>query len=146
MAAVPGLQGGITMRAVVLVAVVFAVVSAADAQSPYDGSVPLKCAIQSVMSCNSPAGCVSGTAQTVLLPPVITIDVGKRLISGAATGRTAKITFTDQGAGKLMIAGQDLQTLGNMWGVVIEQKTGAMSGAMLSHGGGFLMFGACTGA
>src|SRR5262245_27340801 len=150
----PRRQGGITMRAAVLVTVVLAVVTSvvfavalpALAQAPFDGSVPLKCAIQSVMSCNSPAGCVSGTAQTVLLPPVITVDVGKRLISGAATGRTAKITSADQGAGKLMIAGQDLQTLGNMWGVVIEQKSGAMSGAMLSHGGGFLMFGACTAA
>ena len=132
------------MRAAGLVAVVFAVVSTAHAQPPYDGSVPMKCAIQTVMSCDSPAGCVRGTAQTVLLPPVITVDVGQRLISGAATGRSAKISFTDQGTGKLMIAGQDMQTLGNMWGLVIEQKTGAMSGAMLSHGGGFLMFGACT--
>ena len=133
-----------TVVLAVVTSVVFALVLPSLAQAPFDGSVPLKCAIQSVMSCNSPAGCVSGTAQTVLLPPVITVDVGKRLISGAATGRTAKITSADQGAGKLMIAGQDLQTLGNMWGVVIEQKTGAMSGAMLSHGGGFLMFGSCT--
>jgi hypothetical protein len=78
------------------------------------------------------------------MPPVLTVDVGQRLISGAASGRTARITFTGQGAGKLMIAGQDVQTLGSMWGLVIEQKTGAMSGAVLSHGGGFLVFGACT--
>jgi hypothetical protein len=132
------------VRAAVLAAVVFAVVSTAHAQSPYDGSMPMKCAIQTVMVCDDPSVCVRGTAQTVSLPSVITVDVGQRLISGAATGRTARITSTGRGAGKLMVAGQDAQTLGSMWGLVIEQKTGAMSGAVLSHGGGFLMFGACT--
>lgn len=132
------------MRAAVLAAVVLAVVSTAHAQSPYDGSKPMKCAIETVMSCDQPASCVRGNAATVLLPPVLTVDVGQRLISGAASGRTARITSTGQGAGKLMIAGQDVQTLGNMWGLVIEEKTGAMSGAVLSHGGGFLVFGACT--
>lgn len=132
------------MRVAVLAAVVLAVVSTAHAESPYDGSKPMKCAIETVMSCDQPSSCVRGNAQTVLMPPVLTVDVGQRLISGAATGRTARITSTGQGAGKLMIAGQDVQTLGNMWGLVIEQKTGAMSGAVLSHGGGFLVFGACT--
>lgn len=86
-----------------------------------------------------------GTAATVSLPPVLVVDVGNRLISGARSGRTARITSTGQGPGKLMIAGQEVETLGNMWGLVVDEQTGAMSGAVLSHGGGFLMFGACTG-
>lgn len=139
-----GAKEAFSVRAAVFVAIVFAVVSTAHAESPYDGSKPMQCTIQTVMSCDQPSSCVRGTAQTVLMPPVITVDVSQRLISGAATGRTVRITSTGQGAGKLMVAGQDLQTLGNMWGLVIEQKTGAMSGAVLSHGGGFLMFGACT--
>jgi hypothetical protein len=104
----------------------------------------MKCAIQTVMVCDDPSVCVRGTAQTVSMPPVLTVDVGQRLISGGAIGRTAEITSTGQGAGKLMVAGSDLQTIGRIWGLVIEQKTGAMSGAVLSHGGGFIMFGACT--
>jgi hypothetical protein len=132
------------VRAAVLAAVLFAVVSPAHAESPYDGSKPMKCAIQTVMVCDDPSVCVRGTAQTVSMPPVLTVDVGQRLISGGAIGRTAEITSTGQGAGKLMVAGSDLQTIGRIWGLVIEQKTGAMSGAVLSHGGGFIMFGACT--
>jgi hypothetical protein len=119
-------------------------VSIAHAAPPYDGSVPMRCAIQTVMVCREPSVCVRGTAQTVNLPPVITVDVGQRLLGGSAAGRTARITSTGQGAGKLMVAGQEIETLGNVWGLVVEQQTGAMSGAVLSHGGGFLMFGACT--
>ena len=129
------------MKAVVLAAAVVVGVSIAHAEGPYDGSVPMKCAIQTVMACSS-VSCTRGTAQTVLLPPVLTVDVGGRLIGGS--GRTARITSTGQGPGKLMIAGQDTQTLGKMWGLVVDQKTGAMSGAILSHGDGTLLFGACT--
>jgi hypothetical protein len=132
------------VKAVLLAAAVVVVgVSIAHAEGPYDGSVPMKCAIQTVMACSS-VSCTRGTAQTVLLPPVLTVDVAGRLIGGSAQGRTARITSTGQGPGKLMIAGHDTQTLGNMWGLVVDQKTGAMSGAILSHGDGTLLFGACT--
>jgi hypothetical protein len=104
----------------------------------------MNCSIDTVMTCRDPSVCVRGTARTVFLPPVITVDVANRLISGSASGRTARITSTGQGQDKLMVAGQEIETLGNMWGLVVDQKTGAMSGAVLSHGGGLLMFGACT--
>jgi len=132
------------MRAAVVAAIVVWGVSVAHAESPFDGSVPLKCAINTVLVCRDPSVCVRGTADTVLLPTVLTVDVGQRLISGSGSGGTARITSTGQGPGKLMIAGQDVETLGKMWGLVVEQTTGAMSGAVLSHGGGFLMFGGCT--
>jgi hypothetical protein len=124
------------MRVAIAVAVVLASVSSAHAQGPFDGSAPMKCAIQTVITCRSPEVCVRGTAQTVYLPPVLSVDVARRLISGSASGRTARITSTGQGPDKLIIAGQETETLGNMRGLVIEQKTGAMSGAVLSHGGG----------
>jgi hypothetical protein len=132
------------MRAAVVAAFLLASASSAHAQTPFDGSAPMKCAIQTVMTCSDASGCVRGTAQTVYLPPVLTVDVPNRVIGGAATGRTARITSTGQGPGKLMIAGQEMELLGNMWGLVVEHKTGAMSGAILSHGGGLLLFGTCT--
>ena len=36
----------------------------------YDGSVPLKCRIQAVMACSDASGCVRGTAESALLPPL----------------------------------------------------------------------------
>jgi hypothetical protein len=133
------------MRTGLVAAIVMVGASLAHAAPPYDGSVPLHCAIETVLVCRDPSVCVRGTAKTVLLPAVITVDVAQRVIGGSASGLTARITATGQGPGKLMIAGQDVETLGKMWGLVVEQTSGAMSGAVLSHGGGFLMFGTCKG-
>jgi hypothetical protein len=87
---------------------------------------------------------VRGTAHTVSLPPVFTLDVNKRLISGDAAGRTVRIESVGHGAGQLMIHGQEVETLGKAWGLTVTEKTGAMWGAVLSPIGGMLIFGACS--
>ncbi len=123
-----------------LVAVLMAVAVAASAAPPYDGSKPMQCAITTVMVCSDPSVCVRGTAATINLPPVLTIDVGQRLISGAATGRTIKITSADRDAGRLLISGSES---GGSWSVAIIEDSGAMSAVALVRNGGFLMFGTC---
>ncbi len=65
-----------------------AAVAVAGAAPPYDGSKPMQCSIETVMVCSDPNVCVRGSAATVNLPPSLNVDVGQRLISGAATGRT----------------------------------------------------------
>jgi len=131
------------MRAFGWLAVLLASAPAAAAP-PFDGSAPMRCAIQTVMVCHDPATCVRGTAATVNLPPAVTVDVGQRLVTGAATGRTAKITSVTREAGRLLLQGEELGLAGIAWDVVIAEASGAMSGAVLAHGGGFLMFGACS--
>jgi hypothetical protein len=116
----------------------------ADAATSYDDSRVVRCAIQTVMVCNDPSMCVRGTAATVNMPPVLTVDVANRLISGAATGRTVRITSVSRGGGRLILHGEEVAANGIAWDVVLVQASGAMSGAVLSHGGGFLMFGACS--
>lgn len=127
-----------------LLATLLSAAPAAIAAAPFDGSAPMQCAIQTVMICDDPSICVRGTAQTVNLPPVVKVDVGQRLVSGAATGRTARITSVSRGAGRLLIHGEDMGLGGVAWNVVVEESSGRMSGAVLSHGSGFLMFGACS--
>ncbi len=92
------------MKALMLVGTLLVGVSVASA-APYDGSEPMKCTIEAVFVCQDAAMCVRGTAQTVSLPTVVTVDVGKGLISGSASGRTARITSFGRGAGQLMIHG-----------------------------------------
>jgi hypothetical protein len=111
---------------------------------PLDGSAPMQCAIEAVMVCHEPAMCVRGTAATVNMPPTLKIDVAQRLVSGAATGRTATIKSVGRGNGRLLVQGEEVGIGGITWDVVIAESSGAMSGAVLSHGGGFLMFGACS--
>ena len=131
------------MRGLGVLAMVLTTVSVAAA-SGLDGSVPMRCAIKTVMVCNDPATCVRGTAATVNFPPTLDVDVPGRRVSGAATGRTARITNVGRGGGRLLIQGEDLGIAGVAWNVVVAEDSGAMSGAVLSHGGGFLMFGSCT--
>ena len=134
------------MRTLVLVTslCLFVGASVTYAAAPYDGSAPMMCNIETVYACTGPASCTRGSAQTVSLPPVVKVDVGNRIISGSATGRTARITAFDRGAGQLMIHGEEVETLGKAWGVSITEKTGEMSGAVLSPVGGVLMFGSCS--
>jgi hypothetical protein len=132
------------VKALMLVAIVLGSAGVASAAAPYDGSTPMQCRIETVFVCHEAALCTRGNAQTVSLPPVVTVDVGNRVISGSATGRTARITAFGRGAGQLLIHGEEVQTLGKAWGLNVEEKTGAMSGAVLSPIGGFLMFGSCS--
>lgn len=132
------------MRALGALAVLLALAPAGAAPPPFDGSAAMQCAIQTVMVCNDPSVCVRGTAETVNFPPVVKVDVGQRLISGAATGRTAKIRSVSRGGGRLLLHGEEVGMAGIAWNVVIVEASGTMSGAVLSHGGGFLMFGACS--
>ena len=113
----------------------------ASAAPPYDGTKPMQCAIETVMICSDPTVCVRGTAQTVTLPQVLNGDVDKKLISGAATGRTIKIAWVNRQAGRLLVGGSEL---GGGWTMAVVEDTGAMSSAVISRASGFILFGNCT--
>jgi hypothetical protein len=114
---------------------------AVGAAPPYDGTKPMQCAIQTVMVCSDPSACVRGSSQTVNLPAVLDVDVGKRLISGAATGRTVKIAWVERQAGRLLVGGTEM---GGGWTMAVTEDTGAMSSAVIARSGGFMLFGSCS--
>jgi hypothetical protein len=116
-------------------------VVAASAAPPYDGTKPMQCAIKTSMICSDPSVCVRGTADTVGLPAVLNVDVGQRVISGAATGRTIKIAWVDREGGRLLIGGTEL---GGGWTMSVAEDSGAMSSAVIVRTGGFLVFGSCS--
>jgi hypothetical protein len=130
------------MRAMVIAGVLLVGVATAHAE-PYDGSIPMKCAIQTVMICSDPSVCVRGTAATAQLPPVVIVDVAGQLISGDRAGRTAKIVSVRHGGGRLLLRGEEVQLAGTAWNIVVEAAAGGMTGAVLSRSGGYLVFGAC---
>jgi putative effector of murein hydrolase len=111
--------------------------------APYDGSTAMKCTIQTVLACSDATICVRGTAATVNLPPVLTVDVANAVISGAATGRTVQIMSVDRGSGKMILRGMEARALGVAWDLLVDETSGAMSGAVLSQGG-YLLFGGCA--
>jgi len=122
-------------------AVLLAIAVTTGAAPPYDGSKPMQCSISTVMVCSDPAVCVRGNAATVNLPPVINVDVGQKVISGAATGRTIKITSSEREGGRLLLSGSES---GGSWHVAVVEDSGAMSSVVLVRNGGFLMFGTCS--
>jgi len=129
---------------IALIAAAWLLCFGAGASAAPDASMKvMQCTIQTVMVCNEPSMCVRGTAATANLPPVLSVDVGNKLISAAATGRTIKIMSIDRGAGKMMLRGLDVQTLGIAWDLVVDEKSGTMAGAVLSQGG-YLLFGRCA--
>jgi len=132
------------MRAMALAVVLLAGVTTANA-APYDGSAPMKCAIDTVMICSDPTVCVRGTAATALLPAVMSVDVPQRRLGGDASGRTVKIVSVGHGAGRLILHGEEVVMSGTAWNVVIDETSGAMTGASLTQSGGFLVFGKCAG-
>jgi hypothetical protein len=134
------------MKALGLVTVLLASVSVATAAPPYDGSTPMQCSIKAVMTCSGADSCVRGTAATVVLPPVLMVDVGKRLVTGDRSGRSVKITSVGRGGGRLMLHGEEIEIGGRAWNVVIKEATGEMTGAVLSEPGGYLIFGSCAGS
>ena len=104
-------------------------------------AVAASAAIQTSMICSDPSVCVRGTADTVGLPAVLNVDVGQRLISGAATGRTIKIAWVSREGGRLLIGGTEL---GGGWTMSVSEDSGAMSSAVIVRSGGFLVFGSCS--
>jgi len=132
------------MRAMSLAVVLLASATTAWA-APYDGSAPMKCAIDTVMICSDPTVCVRGTAATALLPAVMSVDVPQRRLGGDASGRTVKIVSVGHGAGRLILHGEEVVMSGTAWNVVIDETSGAMTGASLTQSGGFLVFGKCAG-
>jgi hypothetical protein len=110
----------------------------------YDGSAPLKCRIQAVMMCSDASGCVRGTAESALLPPVMNVDVPDRRLSGDASGRTVKIVSVGHGGGRLVLHGEEIEMAGTAWNVVVDQKSGDLTGAVLTRVGGYLVFGSCA--
>jgi hypothetical protein len=121
--------------------VLLAVAVTASAAPPYDGSKPMQCAISTVMVCSDPSICVRGNASTINLPPVLNVDVGQKVISGAATGRTIKITSVDRDGGRILISGSET---GGSWVMAVMEDSGAMSGTALVRNGGFILFGTCS--
>jgi hypothetical protein len=132
------------MKPLYLAVALLASVATAHA-APFDGSAPLSCRIEAVMMCSDGSGCVRGTAESALLPPVLKVDVPGRKLAGDRAGRTVKIVSVGHGPGRLVLHGEEVETSGTAWNVVIDQKSGEFRGAVLPHVGGYLAFGSCTG-
>src|SRR4026208_954144 len=58
--------------------------------APLDGTVPMLCALNSVVECTRRGDCERSTAEEAQVPPFVRIDVGKRLLSSVDGARATR--------------------------------------------------------
>jgi hypothetical protein len=110
----------------------------------FDGSAPILCAVLDAVECDRAGGCEAVEGRDIGLPPFLRVNVaGKALEATDGSGRKTPIhssTLVKEQERLLLQGGEQ----GRAWSVVIAQKTGAMTAAIVDHDGGFLISGACT--
>jgi hypothetical protein len=110
----------------------------------FDGSAPILCAVMEVIECDRGGGCESIEAADMGLPPFLRVSVGAKAIEATdGSGRKTPIdssTLVKEQERLLLHGGEQ----GRAWSVVIGQKTGVMTAAIVDQNGGFLVSGTCT--
>ena len=110
----------------------------------FDGSAPFLCAVIEVIECDRGEGCATVEPADMGLPPFLRVNVGgKSLDATDGSGRKTPIHSSTlvKEQERLLLQGSEQ---GRAWSVVIGQKTGAMTAAIVDHDGGFLVSGTCT--
>ena len=108
--------------------------------APMDGSVPMLCALSSVVECSRKGECERSTAEDASVPPFVRINVPQRVLSTVDGARTSPIAAVQRANGHLMIQGMQNE---RVWGAVIEEQTGQMTATVGEHDGAIVMTGMC---
>jgi len=113
----------------------------APAAGPFDGSVPLLCAVIESMECEQGEGCEKRTLEEINLPRFLNVDFKARLLAAADDSRSTPIQRVERVDGHVILQG--LQGA-RAWSFAIEEATGGLSAVILDQRDAFTVFGACT--
>ena len=108
--------------------------------APLDGSVPMLCAVNSVVECTRRGDCERSTAEDSQVPPFVRIDVGKKLLISVDGARTSPISAVQRNNGRLMLQGMQNE---RVWGAVINEQTGQMSATVGEDDGAIVLNATC---
>jgi hypothetical protein len=115
--------------------------SAPASAAPLDGSVPMLCALNAVVECARRGECERSNPEDAQVPPLVRIDVPKKVLSTVDGARTSPITTINRSAGRLMIQGMQNE---RVWGAVVNEQTGQMSATVSETDGSIVITGACV--
>ena len=107
--------------------------------APLDGSMPILCALNSLVECDG-GDCERSTAEETKVPPFVRIDVQKKVLTTVDGTRTSPIAQVQRTGGRIMLQG--MQNL-RIWGAVINEQTGQMSAVIGDDDGAIVISGAC---
>ena len=119
-------------------------VPSAPAATPFDGSVPLICALIEVMDCAPGADCQRGAPESVNLPQFVKLNFSEKTLStteAAQKQEATPIKHLEQFDSRLILQGVEG---GRAWSLIIAKDTGKMSATVSDDQVGFVIFGACT--
>jgi len=109
-----------------------------------DGSAPILCAVMAVTECDRWGACEPAEPGSAGLPPFVRVNVGQKALEATdGSGRKTAIhssTLVKEKERLLLQGGEN----GRAWSVVIGQRSGEMTAAIVDHDGGFLVSGVCT--
>lgn len=130
------------MRTIVVISVLLGglMVPAAAPAAPMDGSVPMLCALSSVVECSRLGDCERQAAEAAEVPPFVRVDVPQRVLGSIDGARTSPIAAVQRANGRLMLQGTQNS---RVWGVVINEETGRMSATVGEDDGALVLTGAC---
>jgi len=114
------------------------------AQTKFDGSAPMLCAVTSMSECTADGKCERSAPQdgSNNLPTFLRVDVkGGALNANDGSGRKTAIRSSTVVDGLLMLQGYEN---GKAWNMVIGTQTGRWGGSIVEDDGSFAVFGACT--
>ena len=108
--------------------------------APLDGSVPMLCAVNSVVECTRRGDCERSTAEDAQVPAFVRIDVGKKLLISVDGARTSPITTVQRNNSRLMLQGMQNE---RVWGAVINEQNGQMSATIGEDDGAIVLNATC---
>jgi len=130
------------MRTIVVISVLVgvALLPAATLAAPLDGSVPILCALSSVVECSGRGTCEESTAEAAEVPPFVRVNVAQKVLSTVDGARTSPIGSVQRDNGRLMLQGAQND---RVWGIVISEQTGRMWATVGEDDGAIVLSGAC---
>jgi len=129
----------IALMAAVLVAMA---ASHAAAEGPFDGTKNLACAVSRVYECAPTGGCEEVDMEVVELAGFFLVNFKKKEISAIypPDDDVSPIEHVESVNEATIIQGSES---GRGWGIVVDQKSGKLSGSIFGKDVGFLAYGAC---
>jgi hypothetical protein len=107
-----------------------------------DGTAPILCAVVTVTECDRWGVCESADPDVLGLPPFVRVNASKKTLEATdGSGRKTEIQTVAKESGRLVLQGGEK---GRAWSLVVGQKAGEMTAAILDHDGGFIVSGTCT--
>jgi hypothetical protein len=119
-------------------------VPSALAAPPFDGSVPLICAMIEVTDCAPGADCQRGAPESVNLPPFVKLNFAEKTLSTTEAAPKQEVTpikHLESFDSRLILQGVEG---GRAWSLIIAKDSGKMTATVSGDRAGFVIFGACT--